>query len=459
MPRPACVTQSSRRRLYALVLYALLLCVPTVTWAEPKAFPEAQGAGAMARGGRGGQVLLVTNLSDSGAGSLRAAVESNGPRIVVFRVAGYIELESPITIRRPFITIAGQTAPGDGICLKNYALQIANTRQVIIRHLRCRPGDKTSAAGEMDAITIWDSQQVILDHCSATWSTDECLSVTRNSDHITVQHCLIAEALTSHSMGSIIGGDGGRISFINNLYANNRSRNPRASASFVKPDQAEFTGPRIDFRNNVIYNWAYSAGYAGGSDPQLKEFTRVNLVANYYRPGPDTRPGRETELFRIHPGAITELFLTGNQLHGVPRATADNWMLVKHTGGTLRRMPRPHDLPRVPTRPAQECYRYVLQQAGAVLRARDAVDQRIGAGVRDGSGRQLLSQDAVRGWLPLRSQAPYRDRDQDGQSDAWEATFKLDDRLADDAGADPDRDGYSNLEEFLNGTSPRIPNP
>ncbi|MEO1999628.1 MAG: pectate lyase, partial [Planctomycetaceae bacterium] len=149
--------------------------------------------------------------------------------MIVFRVAGYIELKSPVRIRQPFITIAGQSAPGDGICLKNYALQIGNTQHVIIRHLRCRPGDKTSAAGEMDAITIWDSQHVILDHCSATWSTDECLSVTRDSDHITVQFCLLAEALTSHSMGSIIGGDGGRVSFLNNFYAKKRSRNPRAS--------------------------------------------------------------------------------------------------------------------------------------------------------------------------------------------------------------------------------------
>ncbi len=432
----------------------LLCCGTCPSTAGIPAFPGARGAGATARGGRGGAVLFVTNLRDSGPGSFRAAVESRGPRVIVFRVAGYIELKSPVRIRQPFITIAGQSAPGDGICLKNYALQIGNTQHVIIRHLRCRPGDKTSAAGEMDAITIWDSQHVILDHCSATWSTDECLSVTRDSDHITVQFCLIAEALTSHSMGSIIGGDGGRISFLNNLYANNRSRNPRASAAFVKPDQSPPNGPRIDFRNNVIYNWAFSAGYAGGSDPKLKEFTRVNLVGNYYRPGPDTRPGREHEVFRVNPGAITELFISDNVLHGYPGVITDNWRLVKHMGGTLRRVDRPHTFPPMPNRPAKLNYDHVLHQAGAVLPFRDAVDRRIVSGVRSGNGRLLTSQDQVQGWLPLRSDTPYEDHDQDGLPDTWEDQFRLDKRNVNDHKSDPDQDGYSNLEEFLNGTSP-----
>ena len=439
---------------FLAVVSCLLLASPDSLSDGIRAFPDARGAGANSRGGRGGAVLFVTNLHDSGTGSFRAAVESQGPRIVIFRVSGYIDLESPVRVSQPFLTIAGHTAPGDGICLKNFSLQIANTKHVIVRHLRCRPGDKTSKPGEMDAITVWDSQHIILDHCSATWSTDECLSVTRDSDHVTVQWCLIAEALTSHSMGSIIGADRGRISFLNNLYANNRSRNPRPSAPFVQEGQTEFTGPRIDFRNNVVYNWSYTAGYVGGSDPQLKEFTRVNLVGNYYRPGPDTRPGREREVFRINPGAITELFISGNSLHGFPKETANNGLLVKHTGGVLKKQLHPHVLPPVPTESAKLCYSRVLDRAGAVLPARDAVDRRIVAGVRDGTGRLLGSQDQVRGWLPLARAAATPDNDEDGQPDVWERKFGLDPREPADGRADPDQDGYDNLEEFLNGTSP-----
>ena len=444
-------------RIWTLAVCILTWMVSTTIAATP-AFPGALGAGAMTRGGRGGKVLLVTNLRDSGPGSFRKAVETPGPRTVVFRVAGYIELQSPIRVSRPNITIAGQSAPGAGVCLKNYSLQIGNTQQVIIRHIRCRPGDKTSAAGEMDAITIWDSQHVILDHCSATWSTDECLSVTRQSDNITVQACLIAEALTSHSMGSIIGGDGGRISFINNLYASNRSRNPRISALIVKANQPLAKSPTIDFRNNVVYNWSYSAGYAGGSDPNIKEATRVNMVANYYRPGPDTRPGRQQEVFRVNPGAVTELFISQNVLHGFSQATADNTLLIKQMGGVLKRMNQPHKLPQVPAQTATVSYQRVLREAGAVLPVRDAIDRRIVSGVRNGNGRQIGSKDQTPGWLPLNSAAPAVDRDQDGMPDTWEEQYRLDRQDATDHRSDPDGDGYTNLEEWLNGTSPQKPN-
>jgi hypothetical protein len=179
--------------------FAVLLLTPTASGDDAKrtpAFPGAEGAGQWARGGRGGKVIAVTNLNDAGPGSLREAMDTPGPRTLIFRVSGTIELAKPLRIAHPYLTIAGQTAPGDGICLKGSELQIFSTHDVVIRHLRCRPGDHTSQAGDLDAITLSDAKDVIIDHCSATWSTDECLSVTRDSDRVTVQHCLIAEALT-----------------------------------------------------------------------------------------------------------------------------------------------------------------------------------------------------------------------------------------------------------------------
>jgi len=209
------MTRIARMQSPAFLALAATFLAVAEAQARTLAFPGAEGAGKWPQGGRGGRVIPVTNLDDSGPGSLRAAAEAKGPRTVVFRVSGTIELQTPISIKQPFLTIAGQTAPGEGICLKGQSLLISNTHDIIIRHLRCRPGDKTSLPGEMDAISMSSVRDVILDHCSATWSTDECLSVTRDSDRVTVQNCLIAEALTSHALGSIIGSYVGSISFLN----------------------------------------------------------------------------------------------------------------------------------------------------------------------------------------------------------------------------------------------------
>ena len=260
--------------------------------AELPAFPGAEGFGAFSQGGRGGRVYHVTTLEDGGAGSLREAVEAQGPRIVVFDVGGTIRLKKDLTITNPFITIAGQTAPGDGICLRDAALGIY-ADQVVIRYLRQRLGDQGKAG---DAIGIGRGHQIILDHCSASWSLDEVLSCSTGEpslSDVTVQWCFITEALNpkNHSFGSLIRGcHGARYSYHHNLYAHNRNRNPRpGNYDDRNPHEADPNGLLLDFRNNVIYNWSGTyAGYNADKD----SVTKLNYVGNYVVPGPNSKADR-----------------------------------------------------------------------------------------------------------------------------------------------------------------------
>ncbi len=415
------------------------------------AFPGAEGAGKWAKGGRGGKVIAVTNLEDSGPGSLRAALEAKGPRTVVFHVSGTIELKTALRIREPFITVAGQTAPGDGICLKNYELQIGQTHDVVVRYLRCRPGDKTSQAGEMDALTIWDSQEVIVDHCSATWSTDECLSVTNDSDRITVQHCLIAEALTSHGLGSIIGCYRGSISFLHNLYAHNRDRNPRASGYQATAGHEADPGPRIEFRGNTLFNWSSGAGYTGSGKAGEPERIAMNYIGNYLKPGADTSTAYRTSAFVVYGGGVAELFLDGNQVESPPQPIEfQSELLIVRPGATviLRETPLPFEV-AAEKLTARAAYLLALESAGASKPKRDAVDTRIIGGVRDGAGRQVktISDDA---WPPLHGGEPEADTDGDGLSDAWEKAHALNPMDAADA-AGTTAEGWTQLEVWLNG--------
>ncbi|HWQ93436.1 MAG TPA: pectate lyase, partial [Clostridia bacterium] len=249
------------------------------------AFPGAEGYGSIAKGGRGGKVIAVTNLSDSGPGSLRAAVEAKGPRIVVFRVSGTIDLKSGLSISDPYITIAGQTAPGDGIAIKRYPLSI-EADEVVLRYLRLRLGNETG--DDVDALSSRYHKNIIVDHVSASWSVDEALSIY-HCENVTVQWCLIAESLYNsvhvkgaHGFGGIWGGN--HSTYHHNLLAHHSSRNPR----FVSG------GGHIDYRNNVIYNWGGNSAY-GGEKQQVGNprfnFTTINMVANYYKPGPATGSG------------------------------------------------------------------------------------------------------------------------------------------------------------------------
>jgi len=413
------------------------------------AFPGAEGFGASTKGGRGGKVIFVTNLNDTGPGSLRSAVDAEGPRIVIFRVSGLISLASQIVVKNPFLTIAGQTAPGDGICLRNFTFNIA-THDVVVRYLRSRLGDLTSQ--EADSITLLSgAHDVILDHCSATWSIDESLSLAGNVSNVTVQWCLIGNALNhskhakgDHGYGSLSRANG-PVTWHHNLWVHNNARNPRLGDNYGKPPF-----PTFDVRNNVIYN--YGEICSGLTQGVLK----VNYVGNYIRPGPNSKANTP-----IHVGGPSQLsfYIRDNVFEGHDAMNVDNSQffdpVVIDGKKQVEIVPEPFIAPRVRTSSAREAYIVVLAGVGASLPRRDSVDARIIDDVRKGAGSIIDSQEQVGSWPPLKSlQAPL-DADNDGMPDSWELSYGLNPRDSADGAADKDGDGYTNLEEYLNNTDPR----
>ncbi len=434
------------------------------------AFPSAEGYGKYSRGGRGGVVYEVTSLDDSGPGSLRAAVEASGPRTVVFRVSGTIILESPLRIENPYLTIAGQTAPGGGICLRKHPL-IIDADHVIIRYLRVRPGDESG--GDHDAVSGRFVKHIILDHISASWSVDECVSVYQ-CDSITVQWCMVSESLSrsnhikgSHGYGGIWGSNYG--TYHHNLLAHHSSRNPRMASG------SGYT----DYRNNVIYNWGFNSCYGGeGQQPGMEKFnfSEFNMVANYYKPGPATEPGEVSyrianPSFRNGKDDFGRWYIAENVVEGHAKVTADNWDGGVQTDISADKIKREEPWPSMPVRQqkAEEAYELVLGQAGATLPARDAADRRIIEEVRGGyatfEGRSyekehrvadparkcgiIDSQEDVGGWPVFESAAAPADTDHDGMPDAWEKAQGL------DPGDPGDRNqagegGYTMLEVYLN---------
>jgi pectate lyase len=352
----------------------------TAAYAQTPAFPGAEGYGAKATGGRGCDVYEVTNLNNDGPGSLRDAVKE-GSRTVVFRVSGTIELTGRLEINKPNITIAGQTAPGDGITLRRAELFIKNTNNVIVRYIRSRPGDEAKA--ELDAITVWNSSDVILDHCSMSWSTDSLNDVVKESGNVTVQWCILSEPLVKsvHAKGShgyATGWDGrtkGGGSFHHNLIAHAASRAPRIGKHNV--------GRGLnDCRNNVIYNSGPAYGAEGGD---------LNFVANYYRPGP-TNGRPDGAIFHIS-AADTRAYFAGNVFEGLPDVMKDNLSAVTqrpiatmyvpgaeattqpatqpgHVSGNDPRgqsiVEKPFEMAAVTTQTAEEAYKLVLEHAGFV---------------------------------------------------------------------------------------------
>jgi pectate lyase len=427
----------SRFGLMALgvsTLWSVLVAAPT-----PVAFPGAEGAGAQARGGRGGRVVYVSNLHDSGPGSLRDAVEARGPRTVIFAVDGTIELESVLEVKEPFLTLAGQTAPGGGVCLKNFDFVIS-ADHVIVQHLRFRPGDAAKKA--VDGMSIGGSaRDVIIDHCSVSWSVDECLSVSGNGGNITVQWCLIAESLNrsvhhkgAHGYGALVRADGD-VTYHHNIFAHHGSRSPR-------PGTWEDAGKRgiiLDFRNNVIYGWGSRAGYSSGDK------ANINYVGNYLKPHASSKtPG---QAFNIG-GSTTRIFVAGNFLAGAGAANEDNWKML----GNLKdgnRMDRPFPIAPVKTDTAEVAYERALAGAGATKPRRDEVDRRIVEQIRNGTGGIIDSQNEVGGWPVLAPGKPPPDRDRDGMPDAWENAHGLDANDPTDGPKPADGSGYTNLELYL----------
>lgn len=377
--------------LVALIMLSGCFFLPDFDSSPPpvKAFPSAEGFGAEAIGGRDGKVYIVTNLNDNGPGSLREAVEAKGARIIVFETSGIIELRSPLIIQNPFITIAGQTSP-EGITLANYKLEIKNTHDVIIRHLRIRLGDLK--ANEVDAVEIIDSQDVILDHLSASWGIDETLSV-RGSDRITVQWSIISEALNdsihgkgAHGYGSLIrGSHGDSITFHHNLYAHNGGRNPRPGNYIHYNDDP--IGLIFDFRNNVIYNWN---GNEAGNNEDQNAISQYNFVNNYYKAGPNTN---KSNAFKDN-ALYIQAYWSGNSMNG--NVPSNQWSLVSGKGptsNTYTKLTTEVPVAPVSTESASSAYNSVLAQVGAF--PRDAIDDRVVNNVKDKKGKIINSQSEV----------------------------------------------------------------
>ena len=461
------------------------------------AFPGAWGGGMYSFGGRGGKVIVVNNLNDSGPGSFREAVEQGGPRIVVFNVAGIIRLKAAVSIRAPYITIAGNTAPGDGICIAGNTVQL-DTHDVVVRHMRFRRG-KTEAADRDDSFGGNPTGNIMIDHVSASWSLDENISMYRHmyrppggdkdlklpTVNVTIQNSISSESLNiyHHAFGSTIGGLNS--TFHHNLWACNTGRNPSVGM------YGDFT-----FVNNVLFNYRHRT-VDGGDHKSL-----YNIINNYFKPGPGT-PNSDIAFRVLKPESERSktvvdnfgmAYVSGNITEGNERVTKDNW-----DGGVQpdSRGPRNEVLAKIrtnapfahaplPIQPADRAYETVLANAGATLPRRDAVDERIIKQVRTGvippieiaKGSQekarfygyaqrftdeladqvkkgfITDPSEVGGW-PEYKGTPYQDSDRDGMPDDWEARHGLNPKDAADATNDLNADGYTNIEDFINGLDPK----
>ncbi|WP_064745650.1 Ig-like domain-containing protein [Paenibacillus sp. UNC451MF] len=400
------------------------------------AFPGAEGGGMYTTGGRGGTVYEVTNLDDSGPGSLRDAV-SQSNRIIVFRVSGNIQLASSLNITGSNLTIAGQTAPGDGISINNYSVYV-KADNIIMRYLRFRMGDESPAEG--DSMSIDSRKNIIIDHCSFEWAIDEVLS-PQTTDNLTVQWSIIGEALHMskhekgrHGFGGLWGA--GNTSYHHNLLVHNSSRNPRFKGRTEEDKRS------LDYRNNVVYNWNYKTAYGGGS-------ANVNMINNYNKYGPDTDLTKR-DLVLDELGLNGQWYIDGNNIDGSPSVTADNWLGVHEFTPTNTRLYEPVPSTPVTTHTPEEAYELVLAQAGAILPKRDSVDSRIVNDVRNRTGRQINSPAEVGGWPILNSIPAPTDTDHDGMPDEWELAHGLNPNDPEDRNGDVDGDGYPNLENYLN---------
>ena len=460
------------RRKSMFAILALFIGTIQAQDNKPLAFPTAEGYGKYTVGGRGGKVYEVTNLNDSGEGSLRAAVEAEGPRTVVFRVSGTIDLKRALSIKNPYITIAGQTAPGDGICIKRYPLNIG-ADEVIIRYIRVRLGNETG--NDTDAISCRYRKNIILDHVSASWSIDETMSVY-HCENVTIQWCMITESLFnsnhvkgSHGFGGIWGSNNS--SYHHNLIAHHSSRNVRWASG----------GGNNDYRNNVLYNWGYNSSYGGEKqqvgNPKFSSF-KINFVSNYYKPGPATLAG-EMSYRIVNPSYRGEndygmWYVANNVVEGNEKVSADNWNGgVQPKGGEKMlkkfRLDAPWNSMKINEQSPEEAYKTVLANAGCTLPKRDVIDNRIVDEVRNGyatyegaSYKKLKkvkdaskktgiidSQEDVGGWPLLKSAPAPADSDHDGMPDEWEKKNGLNPNDPAD-GNTVNEDGYTNLEKYLN---------
>ena len=472
--------------------------------ADIPAFPGAEGGGMYTFGGRGGKVIVVTNLNDRGPGSFREACETGGARIVVFNVSGIIRLETPINVRAPYITIAGQTAPGDGICIAGESFAI-NTHDVIVRHMRFRRGE-TGVEHREDSFGGNPVGNIMLDHISAEWGLDENISFYRHmydesegqyknvaskypTVNVTIQNSISAKALDTynHAFGSTLGGE--NAAFVRNLWASNSGRNPSIGWNGI-----------FNFVNNVVYNWVHRSADGGDYSAQF------NFINNYYKPGPATPTNTpvghrilkpESGRSKLDHHVYGRVYAEGNIMEGYPAITADNWaggIQVEENDDcdgheSYMRQRRPAAMPYLHILSAQEAYDFVLDNAGATVPCRDIVDQHIIDEVRtrqpyyvkgaekmtgdvsgladkskadDGTFKHrrmdkdsfklgIIVDPAQMGGYPEYHGTPRQDTDGDGMPDDWEVANGLDPNDPSDANGDINGDGYTNIEKWING--------
>jgi pectate lyase len=447
-------------------------------------------------GGRGGRVLVVTNLNDDGPGSFREACEAAGPRVVLFNVAGIIRLQDRIRIRAPYITIAGNTAPGDGVCIAGNTVEL-ETHDVIIRHMRFRRG-ATDAGDRNDSLGGNPIGNIMIDHVSASWGLDENMSMYRHmysppdggpdlklpTVNITIQHSIFSEALNvyHHAFGATIGGLNS--TFHHNLWACNTGRNPSVGM------YGDFT-----LVNNVIFNYRHRT--VDGGDHR----SYFNIINNYFKPGPGTpneaiayrilKP--ESERSKVVFDNFGKAYVSGNFVEGYPSVSADNWdggvqpsskAAVESVLPNIR-VDEPFAHAMLTIEDAHAAYEQVLASSGATLPLRDAVDVRVIEMVRSGKvadaeiaptslrkaaevkyAQQYIDEMAVAvkqgfitdpsevGGYPSYQGMPYVDSDGDGLPDTWELAHGLNPQDPNDATQDTNGDGYTHVEDFINGTDP-----
>ncbi len=412
--------------------------------AQQLAFPTAEGFGKYATGGRGGITYVVTNLNDDGDGSLRKGIVKSGPRMIVFAVSGTIELQSKLDINKGDLSILGQTAPGEGITLKGYPVTI-KADNVIVRYLRFRMGDINQIEG--DALGCRNTNNVIIDHCSISWGTDENASFYNNKN-FTLQWCIISEALNNsvhgkgaHGYGGIWGGV--NASFHHNLIANNNSRNPRFSgSSTTENSENEF----LDFRNNVIYNWGDNSIYGG-------EKGTYNIVNNYFKSGPATTSSKLDRI--VSPSEpYGKFYVEGNFVNGFVNVTANNWDSgVQCDNPEATKLNEPISISNnIETTNAETAFEDVLKNAGSSL-SRDTADIRVVQNAKNGTADYnngiIDSQTDVGGWPIIKLKKNKKDHDGDGIPNKWERKLKLDCKTNDANLYTLDKN-YTNIEVYAN---------
>jgi pectate lyase len=434
------------------------------------AFPGAEGYGKYTTGGRGGKVYIVSNLNDNGPGSFREAAEAKGKRMIVFAVSGTIHLQTKLSIKGD-ATIAGQTAPGDGICIADNSVSLGGDN-IIVRYMRFRLGDKYQKGGMVDgngaddAFSAGRRKHIIVDHCSMSWSTDEVCSVY-GGDSTTLQWNIISEPLNysyhfetgdkdyeRHGYGGIWGGN--HLSAHHNLFAHCLSRNPRFNGTRLGASK-DFA----DFRNNVIYNWGHNTVYGG-------ENGNYNIVNNFYKYGPGTVQSVRSRI--CNPSKTNEIgfgkwYVSGNYVDEAKDVSKNNWLGIHMPKDATNEdkketvLDKPHAAEPIPVQSAEEAYKFILESVGA-SHSRDTLDMRIVNDVKNRTGRFIDVQGGfphgtdygltVNAWPALRSLPAPADADKDGMPDEWEKKHNLNPKDASDAAAYKLHKQYTNIEVYIN---------